>query len=295
MKVITKILSGNIKLKIKINATNDAQRIEEAWIIRDYFSGGFRIQKNDTVIDIGAHIGTFTVYAAKLANKGKVYSFEPHPENFTLLERNCKLNNLENVKLFKYGVYGEKGRAGLFIDGENTGRHSIYKESREFISIECITLKDIFDANEIQFCDFLKLDCEGTEYDILFNTPKSYFDKIGKIALEYHDHIYKKKRWYHIVEFLSEKGFKVRVGPYTSQQGILYAKNTQKRNSLIIKFENCLNLPISLLIIEVKNYFKVYAHIMYINLDRTIGLFGIFLKKYLPSLYFKLKRLKDRF
>jgi FkbM family methyltransferase len=211
MKTITTIWSGNIKLKIEVNTTTDERRVKEAWAISDYFKEGFNIQNEDTIIDIGAHIGTFTIYAAKLADKGRVYSFEPHPENFALLKRNCKLNNLKNIELFQQGVYKEKESVKLFTNKEKTGEYSIYKESPNFISIECITLKDIFDNNGIQFCDFLKIDCEGAEYDILFNTPTEYFNKIDKIVLEYHDYINRNKKWYHLVIFLAKRGLRLKL------------------------------------------------------------------------------------
>jgi len=273
-----KKLPNKVLFKIHKDGS-DERRIEDIWIEKEYNPEGFELKENDTVIDIGAHIGIFTTYAAKLAKQGKVYSFEPCPENFILLEKNRKLNHLKNVKLFKYGIYKRKGKAKLFIDEKHNDSHSLYKEFQRFVLIKCITLKDIFDTNKITFCNFLKLDCEGAEYDILFNTPGTYFDKIDKIVLEYHDSIYKKKRWYHIVNFLTEKRFKVRIKTSSSYQGILYAKNTRKRNLVILKFEN---------------YLKIYASITYIKLDRDLGLIGIFLKKHYPRLYPPLKKLKSR-
>ena len=51
---------------------------------------GFTIKENDTVVDIGAHIGYFTIYAAKKANHGRVLSFEPSQESFSVLEKKSK-------------------------------------------------------------------------------------------------------------------------------------------------------------------------------------------------------------
>ena len=57
---------------------------------------GFTIKENDTVVDIGAHIGYFTIYAAKKATRGKILSFEPSRESFKVLKNNLKINNIQN-------------------------------------------------------------------------------------------------------------------------------------------------------------------------------------------------------
>ena len=286
MRVITMpqrgVLPTGIKIKITVDEKTNLQMVEEAWIISDYFSSGFRIQESDIIIDIGAHIGTFTMYAAKLANKGKVYSFEPCLENFLLLERNCKLNDVKNVTLSQYGIYGKKGTAKLFLD-EKSECHNIYRKSKEVVSIECITLKDIFDTNKIQLCNFLKIDCEGAEYDVLFNTPADYFERIEKIALEYHDFFCDGKRWCQLVTFLGKKGFKVNIKPFSFDRGILHAENIRNRNLLITK---------------LGNYFKVYVVLIKLGrpfkaVDRTIGRVGIFLNRHFPRLYIKLKKIKE--
>ena len=55
------------------------------------------VSASDVVVDIGAHIGTFTVGAAKRAMNGRVFAIEPVPENFDLLQENVRVNNRENV------------------------------------------------------------------------------------------------------------------------------------------------------------------------------------------------------
>src|SRR3990167_6652949 len=71
--------------------------IWEVWSLHDYDKGGFEIKPKDTVIDIGAQIGAFSVYAAKKASKGKVIAYEPFLESFKILETNRKLNKIKNL------------------------------------------------------------------------------------------------------------------------------------------------------------------------------------------------------
>jgi hypothetical protein len=65
---------------------------------RRFYDDDFRIGENDTVIDIGGYIGSFSIPAARFARRGTVYSFEPSPDNFAQLERNLALNRVTNVK-----------------------------------------------------------------------------------------------------------------------------------------------------------------------------------------------------
>lgn len=217
-----------IKFKIRKNNKADKQEIKSTCISKDYNPRGFGIRGNDTVIDIGAYIGSFTVYAARIARKGMIYAYEPYPESFIMLRENIRINKLANVKTFNLGVLGRNRKTRLHKNPFLESGHSIYIETEDFVKIRCISLKEIFNKNRINFCDFLKMDCEGAEYDILFNTPEEIFRKIGKIALEYHDYLYRGTGVYKLVSFLSKRGFR-KMGfkpfkPLKLGRGILYAK-----------------------------------------------------------------------
>jgi FkbM family methyltransferase len=223
----TKSLPDDINFKIRKDdkKVTDEDMINESWISKDYNPRGFGIKKNFVVIDVGAHIGAFTVYAAKNAKNGIVYSYEPYSENFRLLKENVKLNDLRNVKIFNLGILGKKKKVRLYLDETNDAGHSIFNKAKDFEVINCVSLQDVFDDNKIKFCDFIKIDCEGAEYEILFNTPKGYFDRIGMIALEYHDGMYKRKNLNDMKRLLSNMGFKIiRAKPVKHYQGLLYAK-----------------------------------------------------------------------
>lgn len=127
------------------------------------------IKKGDTILDIGAHIGYYTLIAANLVGrKGKVYAFEPDPKNFKLLEKNVKENKYKNVILVNKAVTRSNGKIKLFLSKENTGDHRIYSsdDQRENISIESIYLDDFFKNQNIKI-NLIKMDIQGAELEAL--------------------------------------------------------------------------------------------------------------------------------
>ena len=202
---------------------------EEPWVIKEIFSGKDYIRQNKIldnyiVIDIGANIGCFSIFAATSAKNVKVYSYEPAPETFSRLVRNIKINNLaEFIKPFNLGVAGKSGKREMFISYGGTTDNSICPkyvpdDIKESIEVDVITLQNIFEANSIEICDFLKIDAECSEYEILFNTPPHYLCKIRNIALEYHQGIKELK------EFLEKYGFSVICPKSSGSNGMLYAR-----------------------------------------------------------------------
>jgi len=148
---------------------------------------GFRIEKGDIVIDVGAQIGVFSILAAKKF-KAKVISFEPLKENYDILLKNIKINGLKNIIPVRKAICKKNGRAKLYIDETNTGGHSIFLNRDKYEIVDCITLKDVFKEFDIKKCNFLKLDCEGCEYEVVLESPKEVLEKIDKISMEFHEH-----------------------------------------------------------------------------------------------------------
>lgn len=178
-------LRNNIKFKARAGK-HEEDIINEVWVTRPYTPIGDEIREGDTVIDIGAHIGAFSVLAATRARNVTVYSYEPFPDNFNLLKENIELNHLENIKPFPLAVSGSGGRRKLFIMGKDSRSHSLLAASRIHIVVDSITLPEILERNNIKTCNFMKIDCERAEYEILFSIPEEYFSRIKRIFIEYH-------------------------------------------------------------------------------------------------------------
>ena len=174
------------------------------------------VKAGDIVIDIGAHVGYYTLLFAQIVgNKGKVYSFEPDPENFKLLKKNIEINGFQNVILEQKAISNENEKVQLFIDKENRGENRIYdakmNDTNESIQVESVRLDDYF-QNFKQEINFIKIDAEGSELDI-FCGMTSIIGKNSnlKIITEYFPFLIKKfgvepKEFIHS---LSELGFQL--------------------------------------------------------------------------------------
>jgi len=227
---ITYVLNNGIKYKTRSGEV-DSLLIADIWIRKMYTPPDFRIRKHDIVVDIGAHIGIFSLFAAAQAKGGRIYSYEPDPENFDLLQQNIKINSTENIALFRLGLSGKKEIRQLFLSSQRKTEHSIYIEAENSVDIRCVTLKDVFDENRLGEIDLLKMDCEGAEYEVLFNTPQNYLRRIRKISLEYHDgvmgHNHQELKY-----FLESRGFDTTTETFSFQKntswGMMYGRNRNR-------------------------------------------------------------------
>lgn len=125
------------------------------------------------VIDIGAHIGLFSVIASQVTgDKGKVYAFEPAPNTFVLLKKTLSINQSQVIEPFQKAVGKESGKITFFVsDGEADNSNSLvnYKEDRPLhgIDVEVTSVDAFVKEKNISKLDFIKIDVEGAEYDTL--------------------------------------------------------------------------------------------------------------------------------
>jgi FkbM family methyltransferase len=123
-----------------------------------------QVSLGDTVLDIGANIGYYTLIFAKLVGEhGKVFAFEPDPTNFALLKKNVEINGYSNVILVPKAVSNENKKAKLYLCEQNKGMHRVYNSvfCNDSIDIEFLRLDDYFQDDKI---NFIKIDIEGAEY-----------------------------------------------------------------------------------------------------------------------------------
>lgn len=210
-----------------VESWSDFHVVREVWTHGHYDRLIGEIRKNSSVIDIGAHIGVFSVAAAVHAPGVKVFAFEPFPENLSRLKENIARNNLnDQITPIAAAISGERGEKKIY-DMPERFSPSLYplKDNKGGISVKCLTLQDVFDEYNIARCDFLKIDCEGLEYEILAALPQEYFKRIASITLETHDHLIKEIEGNRekIVALLEKNQFSV----FLAEDGthMLYAKN----------------------------------------------------------------------
>jgi FkbM family methyltransferase len=208
------------------------------------------IGRNDIVVDIGAHFGIFTLFAAG-KTRNTIYAYEPSPFNFSFLERNLQSSGLRTVQAKNAAVSDRNGSTSFLVytlnnqgnllpdcflpeklaayrEGANDPwvlehlLHSSHHEDYEAIEVETLTLPSIMERNNLQHIDFLKMDCEGSEGVILRSTPKDYLQRVRKIAMEFHDHL-SPLTHAEIQQLLEEAGFLTQVKwDQQSPVGFLY-------------------------------------------------------------------------
>ena len=219
--VIFKTKTG-LRIKIRVRST-DLMALTNVWMINEYDIENFKINTNDIIIDIGAHIGLFSLLVSQFCKTGKIFSFEPIRENFDLLVSNLALNHIENIFPFNVGVSKKSGKLNLFLNNDQSA-HSIFPKGSESITVEATSLQKIFDEKQISSCKLLKLDCEGAEYDIIDSLPVEYLDKIQNMAIEYHLADTKPELIKNLILKIKNAGFKIKTGPHYNDMGFLIAR-----------------------------------------------------------------------
>jgi len=177
-------LRNGIKVKLRTNST-DLMAFTHVWLLKEYEKPGFEIKNNDIIIDIGGHIGLFSLFSSQYCKNGKIYCFEPIKENFDMLQSNVELNKMNNIIAVNAAVSSKNGTVTIYLNDDESG-HSMYVQGDKSVQVQSISLADIFDSYNLSHCDFLKVDCEGEEYQIMESLPQKYFDKINKMCIEYH-------------------------------------------------------------------------------------------------------------
>lgn len=150
--------------------------------VREDYGG---IQPGSTVVDIGANIGIFSLYAAH--NRAtRVFAYEPNSESYYYLLQNIKANHLERVILpCRLAVVGTPGEQVRFPTKSSMYNAIITNDDRtDFEWVNTIGLPEILD--QTGDINLLKLDCEGAEYGILFSIGQDIYARIQNIRLEYH-------------------------------------------------------------------------------------------------------------
>lgn len=181
-----------------------------------YYARKIHFQREDVVIDVGAHVGKFCVPLFASFPYLRILAFEPDPYNISCLQKTLEINNIDlsRFKAQALAIYGSAGHVSFSRGGVST-RGSITDagfaiDNRAAIqtSVRAVTLDDVFKQHQIKKCKLLKMDCEGSEYEIFNNFSEHNLLKIDNLFIEVHPVL--DKNPLSIKEFLVNKGFEVR-------------------------------------------------------------------------------------
>ena len=192
-------------------------------------------KKFGIVIDIGAHIGLFSVFLGVLNPKCQVLCYEIDKGNFEKLKQNinnCRASNVIPVN----SAVNDKSGVIYYFSGRDCSEFSTtnicFSNSTHPIIIEGLiavgvvnstTLNDIIKSNNLGYVDFLKLDCEGAEFEILYSTTEENIKKIKAIGGEYHE--YDRHTVNELVNYLSTFGHSKQIETRNGIGLIRYTKN----------------------------------------------------------------------
>ena len=168
---------------------------KEIWFDHEYSRYGVEVEKNDIVVDCGANVGFFTLYALDKGAK-HVYSIECDDRNMDSLLYN--LENTDSTIIKEYVGFGEGN----------------------------IDVEKILKIVNKPFINFMKVDIEWAEYDLLLNTPDDIIKRVDKWVIEFHDIWGNSHPILHILEKFSRNGFNINFDQIhkDSNMALLYVK-----------------------------------------------------------------------
>ncbi len=202
--------------------------VNEIFKKRRYDHPGFQIRPTDMIVDIGANMGIFVLWAAKQAPRGRVLAIEP-TSAMDVLRLNIDRNGLSNVVPIQAACGNDGGTFEITTyPGFNiVNHHSDWKPkfwTRVFIRLlygkyqsdpiieraPVKSLKRMLDENGVDRVNYLKCDCEGGEYEIFRSLDDQTFARIDKIAMEFHEYAPGQDRQI-LIDLLEHHGFTVQV------------------------------------------------------------------------------------
>lgn len=139
------------------------------------------------VLDVGANIGLLTRHFCEAVGpSGKVFAFEPGPENFDCLKFNTK--NFDNKSVLQTAISDANGTARLYLNARSSTGNSLLNQNNAAgsVEVECKTLDTFLSENGVAQVDFIKIDVEGAELKVLRGMRETLRRLPGvKVVIEY--------------------------------------------------------------------------------------------------------------
>ena len=179
--MIVNIPNTKLKFDLREEYETDPIVVREIFEENVYEVKDTHFNRGGVVVDIGANIGTFSIFAGQYANK--IYAVEPEPNNLAALKNNITLNKMDDkIIAVPYGISDFKGTAVIHDSG---GGSSIKDDGSFGAEIEIMTLDNLFSLYHIESVDVLKIDVEGSEIEIILGASKENLNKCKYITMEF--------------------------------------------------------------------------------------------------------------
>ena len=190
------------------------------------------VRPGDVFYDIGANVGYFSILAGRLAGPGgAIYAFEPVPVNASLVERNARLNHLENVQVMRIAISRQTGRSELLLASYAGGAvlkgAGIPPDFAGSITVETSTVEDLLKIRKIRPPDIVKIDVEGAELDVLKGMIEVLREKRPKLIIEVDDanELKCEEKLAACREFLRDFRYRTKVLPNSYEDGSWFVRH----------------------------------------------------------------------
>ena len=174
------VLRNGLRFWIRPHAT-DRSAITEVAVLDAYSA----VPAGAVVVDVGANIGAFSLAASRRA--AIVYALEPVSANFEMLRRNVELNHASNMVIERLAMAGENGECEIAVAGVSSSMHYRVQDGASVERVPTITLDRFLDERGIEHVDYMKMDCEGSEWDIVLKARPDVLARIKHLEMEFHN------------------------------------------------------------------------------------------------------------
>jgi FkbM family methyltransferase len=157
-----------------------------------FVHGSYRLPARcKTILDCGANVGIFSVWAARKSPAARIVALEPFPETFASLTSNIRANALDDrVRCEALALAAQRGEGFISLDGASPNHKLLPQDvapaRMSSIAIKTTTLADVMAQHGFDLLDYMKMDIEGSEWEVLLSTPVEVLRRIRSIQLEYH-------------------------------------------------------------------------------------------------------------
>jgi FkbM family methyltransferase len=202
-----------------------------------------QIPADGICIDVGANVGFYSLHIAKkLKENGRIYSLEPDPNLFQILKTNCSLNEFgKKIRTYNYALSNTSQRRSFFIAPAHcSGGGSLHlHDSLPGTSIEvyCISLDAFVRAEQIERIDFIKIDVEGFEFEVIEGAHQLMSEqRIDKIYIEFNG-LAQLTRGHNFSDFLQLFAkYKYYPEPFNQQLLLMLQKNSVDPKTVVTDF-----------------------------------------------------------
>ncbi len=179
--------------------------------INDIYCKNYTPKSEDVIIDIGAGIGTEVLYFNdKIGKSGKIYSIEASTDSYNKLDALCVKNNITNSINFNLAISNFNGK--IWIEETENFEVNRVNKTQKGIEVNCYTLDEFVKNNHITKINFLKVNIEGAEFDLVDGMAES-INIIDNIAISCHDFLFGdgEKIKQKIISFLTLNNFEIAI------------------------------------------------------------------------------------